>query len=193
MMDERYPICGTALREMERAGAHRAFRRGARAAVRGRLDDAERSLRDAVARWSDDWNMPPQCVPEAYLASVLDARGDRAAARDLYADAAAASSLCLADLGPAPADEDPWRARHLRKIADIDVAFGRFDEAERGYREAIRVIGSAWGDDHLETSEFKDELATLLLRVGRDAEAEALIAAARRAFEASGFAYPTEG
>lgn len=87
MMDERYPICGTARREMARGRAHQAFRQGARAAVRGRLDVAERSLRDAIAGWSDDWNMPPQCVPEAYLASVLDARGDRAAARDLYADA----------------------------------------------------------------------------------------------------------
>ncbi len=191
-MDERFPICGTARREMERAGANAAFRQGARAAVRGHIDVAERRLREALAHWADGWDMPPQCVPEALLAAVLDARGDHAAARALYADAEAASTLCLADLGPTPEGDDVWRARHLRKIADVDAAFGRFAEAERGYREAIGALGRCWGDEHLETGTYKDDLATLLLRVCRDAEADALVADARRAYAASGFRYPTE-
>ena len=64
------------------------------------------------------------------------------------------------------------RARNT--LARIFQRQGRFDEAERTFREALRVRAEQLSEDHLYTAYVMENLAGLLKKQGRTAEAAEL-------------------
>ncbi|HKE95707.1 MAG TPA: serine/threonine-protein kinase, partial [Povalibacter sp.] len=124
----------------------------------GRLDDAEKVLRQSLAMYST----LPQAATAAQvtpvmtdLAVVLQARNDLAGAEQLYRAALDRDRLELDE-------EHPQYAVHLVHLAAVTQAQGRIAEAEKLFVQAIALLRRVYGDKHPETIDALSSLGTLL-------------------------------
>jgi tetratricopeptide (TPR) repeat protein len=111
--------CWDRVLEIEPTFHEARFQRGVAAAMRGRLEEAERIYRDLLAR------EPRHVRARVNLSGILTHRGDHdGAERELNAAAPHAG---------------PFASTVVLAMADLRVRQDRLGEAERAYREAIRL------------------------------------------------------
>lgn len=111
--------CWDRVIELEPSFHEARFQRGVAAAMRGRLDEAERIYRDLLAR------DPRHVRARVNLSGILSHRGDHAEAER--------------ELNAAAPHAGPFAATVVLAMADLRVRQDRLGEAERAYREAIRL------------------------------------------------------
>ena len=112
------------------------------------------------------------------LGEIARMRGRLAISDSLHR---AALELRRSRLGP----DHPDVAQSLVGLARTEGDVGAWDDAEGHLREALRIRERALGGRHPATAEVEVELAELLLRMGRTAEARALAAKAAVTLQAT--------
>jgi len=189
-MDDPFPICGTARLAMSRLAAGTLLRRAKRLHASGLGERARALYEEALAASGEGSDTSPAMV-RGYLLQWLEASGDEAsvlAVREaLRYERPFDFEAATRDL--AAETDAMWRWRCRADIGQWLGASGRHEEARACFAEAIAEVVALWGPDHLEIAQYEDELATMLLFVGRAEEAERHIANARRLVALAGFRY----
>ncbi len=111
--------CWDRVIELEPSFHEARFQRGVAAAMRGRLDEAERFYRDLLAL------NPTHVRGRVNLSGILMHRGDLVGAER--------------ELAAAAPNAGPLTATVVVAVADLRVRQDRLSEAERAYREAVRL------------------------------------------------------
>jgi tetratricopeptide (TPR) repeat protein len=111
--------CWDRVLEIEPSFHEARFQRGVGTAMRGRLEEAERIYRDLIAR------EPRHVRARVNLSGILMHRGDHAGAER--------------ELSAAAPHAGPLAATVVVAMADLRIRQDRLGEAERAYREAIRI------------------------------------------------------
>jgi serine/threonine protein kinase/cytochrome c-type biogenesis protein CcmH/NrfG len=72
-------------------------------------------------------------------------------------------------------ESHPETATDLMNLGTTEAALGQFDAAERDYREGVKIHDGWYGPDHPDSATMKAVFASLLIREGKDAEAEGVL------------------
>jgi hypothetical protein len=197
MASDDFRICGTARAEMNRIACDRAFKKALRAQARGRIAEAKALLAPLLPEWVSQ--TIPLAAAEHAQAAILFASNDTAESERLrekslvpMRDWANELDASLERAGRETSDHLMWLARLKVQRGLAAYLLGDYRGAETVDREAIAMLSSIWGADHLEVGTYEDDLATVLLRVGRESEAESLIAHAQAIKAKHGSRYDTE-
>jgi tetratricopeptide (TPR) repeat protein len=154
----------------------------------GRLDDAERHWRQALAILEAGQTTGAAALEIAHvqrnLAALRHRRGHTTEAEALLQRAVA---LAEGRLGA----DHPQVAVDVASLAAVVHDAGRSSEAEGLYRRSLAALRAALGDDHLEVGAIRSSLGGVLLAQGRLGEAAAELSTALASQETSlGAAHP---
>ena len=133
----------------------------------GRLDEAERMLREALSIELDTYGQAnPATVNN--LANVLLRQGRLEAARESYHLAVV---LAAEQFGP----DTPRAASYRRNLARFQLELGEIEPALDSMRLAESLYASAYEADNLSLMNLRNDLAWALLEAGLPAEAEEVL------------------
>lgn len=197
MPSDAFPICGTARAEMDRIACERALRKALRLQARGRIAEAQALLAPLLPKWAS--RTFPLAAAEYAQAALLFLSNDigesdrlREKSSSPIHDWARELDERIRRASRENSDHLMWLARMKAERGLASYVLGDYRGAEEADREAISMLSSIWGADHLEVGTYEDDLATVLLRVGQGPEAESLVAHARAIQAKHGFQYDTE-
>ncbi len=127
---------------------------------RGRFDEAEQLLMDAIRRAETSNNQPTEVMARAYsMLSIVYPNQDR------LEEARLAAERSLALLRAEHRENDPRLAAAMRTLANALALAGHSDEAIPEYRSAIEMYTHSLGADHRETLNAREGLALALNRI----------------------------
>jgi tetratricopeptide (TPR) repeat protein len=131
----------------------------------GELGEAEETYRRALNDFSS-WIPPSQRVTVLQnLASVLDLQGDSVGALETLREAA--------DFAAEVWPQGHWRTgQRWASLAEGYLRYGRTEESEAPFREALAVYTATLGPAHGWTATTESQLGDVLAALGRPTEAE---------------------